>query len=461
MKNSISTSVLLLPLFFLLSISAATAQSYYVNDNSTIGDAYSTAVGNDANSGTRSAPFATITKATTVATAGSTIYVDAGTFNEGGFTVPTGVKLTGLCPSSTIINIPNTSSTINLLSNAQFSRIKVTRQPPSSAGGQVTVALASAVSATNVKISNCFFQKCRTAIYVNPTTGSPGVTIENNDFDDNRTGILFDGPSQANHLVNGNNIVNNRTFGIIFLSTITSLSNIVIQNNNLSGNLASNLEVNGTGASNSVTLSNNWFGNPAPTVYPSTVNGGFTVDDHNTGSAYPYNFTDNNGPSNPPNYPNFISGSNISAINFGAATYASSLLAFSQPSCQVVQSNSPDANYFTIQEAINSSNPGAVITVSNGVFNEDVNINKAVTVQGQSTAAIIRGLYNAADNTVLISASNAILKDITVTRNYGSTVNEWYNTTKNQGINVAQVTTGIKIQNVNVTGNRNGIYIYN
>ncbi|MFM7767618.1 MAG: beta strand repeat-containing protein, partial [Bacteroidota bacterium] len=54
----------------------------YVNDNSTGGDVYTTAVGNDNNPGTASAPFATITKAITVAQAGNTIKVDAGTYAE-------------------------------------------------------------------------------------------------------------------------------------------------------------------------------------------------------------------------------------------------------------------------------------------------------------------------------------------------------------------------------------------
>ncbi|MFM7823381.1 MAG: DUF1565 domain-containing protein, partial [Bacteroidota bacterium] len=54
----------------------------YVNDNSTSGDVYTTAVGSDTNPGTASAPFATITKAITVAQAGNTIKVDAGTYAE-------------------------------------------------------------------------------------------------------------------------------------------------------------------------------------------------------------------------------------------------------------------------------------------------------------------------------------------------------------------------------------------
>ncbi|MBK7809375.1 MAG: right-handed parallel beta-helix repeat-containing protein [Saprospiraceae bacterium] len=54
----------------------------YVNDNSATGDVYTTALGDDNNPGTPSAPFATVAKAIMVANNGNTIYVDAGTYNE-------------------------------------------------------------------------------------------------------------------------------------------------------------------------------------------------------------------------------------------------------------------------------------------------------------------------------------------------------------------------------------------
>jgi len=55
---------------------------WYVNDNSTTGDELTTAVGNNSNIGTASCPFATINYAIGQATAGDTIYVDAGTYTE-------------------------------------------------------------------------------------------------------------------------------------------------------------------------------------------------------------------------------------------------------------------------------------------------------------------------------------------------------------------------------------------
>ena len=59
--------------------------SWYVNDNSTSGDIYTTAIGNNANAGTSaSAPKLTLGAAFTAAAAGDIIYVDKGTFTGTG-----------------------------------------------------------------------------------------------------------------------------------------------------------------------------------------------------------------------------------------------------------------------------------------------------------------------------------------------------------------------------------------
>ena len=74
-------------LFFVTLIFCSTgsllAKKIYVNDNSTTGDIYTSAVGNAANNGTTTAtPKLTFAQAFTVAAAGDTIYIDKGTFNE-------------------------------------------------------------------------------------------------------------------------------------------------------------------------------------------------------------------------------------------------------------------------------------------------------------------------------------------------------------------------------------------
>ncbi|RYG37466.1 MAG: DUF1565 domain-containing protein, partial [Chitinophagaceae bacterium] len=56
------------------------SQNWYVNDGSTAGDVYTTAIGNNANPGTAAQPFATIDTAIARASSGDTIWVDAGDY---------------------------------------------------------------------------------------------------------------------------------------------------------------------------------------------------------------------------------------------------------------------------------------------------------------------------------------------------------------------------------------------
>ncbi|MCX6306917.1 MAG: DUF1565 domain-containing protein [Bacteroidetes bacterium] len=60
----------------------ATITELYVNDGYPAGDHYTTAIGNDANLGTQTSPFATIAHAVSVASPGDVIWVDAGTYVE-------------------------------------------------------------------------------------------------------------------------------------------------------------------------------------------------------------------------------------------------------------------------------------------------------------------------------------------------------------------------------------------
>ena len=71
------------------------AADWYVNDASTTGDVFTTAIGNNANPGTAAAPFATVAAAIAVAGSGDFIYVDAGTYTEGDIFVTKPLTLRG------------------------------------------------------------------------------------------------------------------------------------------------------------------------------------------------------------------------------------------------------------------------------------------------------------------------------------------------------------------------------
>jgi len=113
-----------------------------------------------------------------------------------------------------------------------------------------------------------------------------------------------------------------------------------------------------------------------------------------------------------------------------------------------------------VQRGVNAASAGYIVNVANGTYNEDLDINKSLTVDGESLAAILRGL-NVAGNSVTISAINATLKDVKVTRDFGATLASWYACLKNQGVTINQSITGVTLDNVWITGNRNGLYINN
>lgn len=72
--------VFFLPLFFFQKLAAAT---FYINDNTTKGDIYTTAVGNDDNEGTSAAhPKLTVWAAYQKAQDGDTIIIDSGSYSD-------------------------------------------------------------------------------------------------------------------------------------------------------------------------------------------------------------------------------------------------------------------------------------------------------------------------------------------------------------------------------------------
>ena len=79
-------------ILFFLSTTIALATNWYVNDNSTTGDIYCSAVGNDANAGTASAPFGSFKHALTVISAGDFIDMDVGVYS--GVTTEFGLSVT-------------------------------------------------------------------------------------------------------------------------------------------------------------------------------------------------------------------------------------------------------------------------------------------------------------------------------------------------------------------------------
>jgi hypothetical protein len=95
--------------------------TYYVNDVSTIGDFYCTAIGNNSNNGlSPSSPKATLTNLLTtysgLITSGDIIRIDAGTFNDVNLVLNiAGISITGAGPAKTIFDNAGASSDANRL----------------------------------------------------------------------------------------------------------------------------------------------------------------------------------------------------------------------------------------------------------------------------------------------------------------------------------------------------------
>ncbi len=80
-NNSLSKGVLFL--FFLFFAFIGNSATYYINDNSFIGDVWCTGLGNNSNSGSKASPYLTLKYVIqNVAKSGDIIYIDAGTYND-------------------------------------------------------------------------------------------------------------------------------------------------------------------------------------------------------------------------------------------------------------------------------------------------------------------------------------------------------------------------------------------
>ncbi|RYE04825.1 MAG: hypothetical protein EOP51_35010, partial [Sphingobacteriales bacterium] len=297
---------------------------------------------------------------------------------------------------------------------------------------------------------------------------SQDATIINCVVENNRTGIQF--THDVSGLAMTHNIVrNNFTHGIVFnldTSPITA-TNAKIQNNSIAGNWYSQLNFqrnahpSNVADFSSANFSCNWYGIANPTVNAvSAGEPGYTAQT-------PSQFGGTN-----PNLPDrYIVGTQAVSIPYSPALKAGTDLNESigfqpGPSACTPVVNVNRSTYFTIiQAAINDAATvaGDVIEVAEGIYSEHVLINKAITLQGVSTAAIIKAPYssdNSNQNTVLIVTGDVILKNLTITRDYGSTIEQWNACTVNQGVNFNS-RLNVRLEGLIVKDNRNGIYCAN
>jgi parallel beta-helix repeat protein len=271
----------------------AQTTNWYVNDNSTAGDVYTSAVGNDANPGTAAAPFATLGKALTVAAAsGDIIYMDAGSFT-----------------SATV------SKSVTILGTNAGIHPAIGTHPTASVGTWVAETILNGLvpSADNITVDGIHFLKAGTRMidtYANANNFTLRNCIVESTAYGATTGVIqFDGGSHTDCLFEFNLFTDlgDHTFyagggpytnlefqynkfqsgGDAIFWAATQLSGGVIDHNEFDGELGINFNTLNIGQAGNLQLSGNWFhDNLYTAVQCGIINGSISGNTFET--TYPY-----------------------------------------------------------------------------------------------------------------------------------------------------------------------------
>jgi len=116
---------------------------------------------------------------------------------------------------------------------------------------------------------------------------------------------------------------------------------------------------------------------------------------------------------------------------------------------KIIVGNNSNADFNTIQEAINSAKPGSTIIIENGTYNESIKIIKEIKLSGSNNSKILNNKN--IKNFIEIYASNCILENIILINNNKST--------NINGITVNKYNTIIR--NITISGFYDGIRLIN
>ncbi|MBI4179264.1 right-handed parallel beta-helix repeat-containing protein [bacterium] len=226
-------------------IDTAGPNTWYVNDTSTTGDSFTSAVGSDANSGVKpNAPLRKIQTAVNFASAGDTIFVDAGTYSETIVIDTDNFSIIGKDSNATVIYSPSsgangiyadtqTGLTIkNLAVTGASNGIKFVNVDQSTISGDSVSGNASngivlsQGSDTNTITENFTeFQTAGCGIYLE--INSNNNTISRNRSRSNDNGIYLWNGSNLNQIID-NTVLSNTTSGIILQAN--SSRNTIVRN---------------------------------------------------------------------------------------------------------------------------------------------------------------------------------------------------------------------------------------
>lgn len=174
MSSGLKAVPFILSLFF-LNANILKATNYYVNDNSTTGDIYCTAVGNNANNGTSATtPKATLSNVwttygpagTNVLVAGDVIYVDAGTYADKTLTITKDITIQGAGIGVTIFKVTtNNNYFMYINANVNLDDFSVTGygDPGNNLGQAITINSTSSASSYSVNLNAINIYNCGAA----------------------------------------------------------------------------------------------------------------------------------------------------------------------------------------------------------------------------------------------------------------------------------------------------------
>ncbi len=406
---------------------------------------------------------AAINAATT--TNGDSIYIANGIYNED-VDINKSVKITGQSTNATIRGLYAGSANSVAVSEANVTlrNVTVTRDYGASSGTWYasTKNQGLIINANNVTIDGVLVTGNRNGVYIN---NRQNVRVINSTIEANRTGLQL-ANNISNLIVKNNYIQNNFTHGILFNydNGVFVATNAKVENNYIVGNWHSQASFqrtiggagNGLGDHTGFSFNCNWFNDTPRVTTAATAEPGY-------GAQLPSQFGGTAPPASTYSVWGLESGHSTHLPYLSAGTDASADAGFQTVAiCTApVHNVTKDTWYLAIQPAINAATTtaGDSLYVSDGIYNEDVDINKALKITGASPNAIIRGLYSGSANSVNITAAGATLRNITVTRDFGASAASWYASGKNQGISINA--NNVTLDGVVVTGNRNGVYINN
>ena len=387
-------------------------------------------------------------RAIAAASAGNTVNVAAGTYDED-VNLNKSLSLLGAGAASTTLRgvIGGDSATVRVgASNVTVAGFTITRLGNNTTdwndSGLNSAGIAViGTSITGMNIHDNILTGNRTGIDIN---NSSGHTIQNNAITDNRTGLLFRNTTD-NMTVTGNEITDNWTVGILFLDAsggtnvpVQSALNSTFSQNNLSGNWYGQVVERQTGGSlpapGTTNLKNfvqNWWGTASPVVS--------TADSTEPGYAALIPVEFGGSATAPGGQPDILGPASANIVyDPWYVDEAMTILSSSTPATVYVDDDFSNGSagghifgydaFATVQAGIDAVAAGGTVEVAAGSYIENVIVSQSVTIAGAGAAStiVMPAVSNAnpctssslcggtASNVFLIQANDVTIHDLTV-----------------------------------------------